>query len=368
MIETRDPDEASSSYNTQTRQPVLYIVSVFFIALTTLAVGLRFLSRRIGRVRARVDDILILCGWVFSVAFYICIILDVRYGGTGLHITKIMETDPHMSVVFSQLILPVGYTWMFSVVFSKLAVLSLYLSIFSVNKTFRYTCYITGVIIALNCIGAFCAGFATCIPLHKLWDNDTPGHCFNLNDFMRWVRLAHIGSDVVILLLPIPHVLRLQTTPRMRVGLLVTFALGSLGFIFGIICWVEYFITDAIADKTWSAVDIFIWSIVESGSYLIAACLLSYHPLMNLIWRRVRGTFTSKSEESSLRPSKDISGNQSSTRFGTNASQDGGGFVRLGDEECLALVDTAHPERGRGSGGILVKHEIRLDLEKQNRG
>lgn len=44
-----------------------------------------------------------------------------------------------------------------------------------------------------------------------------------------------------------------------------------------------FFVHDPLADATWISVTFLIWSIVEPGVYLIAACLPCYRPLIKFI-------------------------------------------------------------------------------------
>ncbi|KNG87281.1 hypothetical protein ANOM_004939 [Aspergillus nomiae NRRL 13137] len=344
-MNSRHSNETSSGSSYESKQPVLYAITIIFMVLETTAVILRFVSRRIGKVSWSRDDALIIASWAMTITFNVTILVDVRYGGTGLHMARIMETDPSMSVYFSQDILPVGITWILSVALSKLTVLSLYLSLFAIKRVTRYICYATGAIIILNCLGGISACFGVCVPLKALWDTGVAGHCFNLNMLLRWIRLPHILSDVIMLILPISHIIKLQTTRRIKFGLLISFLFGSVGFIFGLICWVQYFATDAIADKTWSAVNIFIWSILEAGMYLIAACLLAYHPIVSLIWKQVRKHFTGMSR------TKSEPGSTRDYEMGLGSHDqipDGRAFVPLSDkEEYIGLVTVAKVKQGQ---------------------
>ncbi|KAF7621592.1 hypothetical protein AFLA_011886 [Aspergillus flavus NRRL3357] len=344
-MKSRDTNEASSSSYYESKQPILYSITVLFMVLETIAVILRFVSRRIGKVSWSRDDSLIIVSWVMTIAFDVTILADVRYGGTGLHMARIMETSPSMSIYFSQDILPVGVTWILSVALSKLTVLSLYLSLFAIKRVTRYICYVTGVIIILNCLGGIFACVGVCVPLKALWDTSVAGRCFNLNLLLRWIRLPHILSDVIMLILPISHIIKLQTTRRIKLGLFISFLLGSVGFVFGLICWVQYFITDAITDKTWSAVDIFIWSIMEAGMYLIAACLLAYQPIVSLMWKHIKKHITGTSI------TKSGQGRAGGYEIGLarhDQIPDGRAFVPLSDkEEYISLVTVAKVKQGQ---------------------
>ena len=59
----------STAYLEQTRQPKLYAILITFTVLSTLAVILRFISRSIGSVGFRRDDVLILVGWAIFMCF-----------------------------------------------------------------------------------------------------------------------------------------------------------------------------------------------------------------------------------------------------------------------------------------------------------
>ena len=58
------------------------------------------------------------------------------------------------------------------------------------------------------------------------------------------------------------------------------------GLITSIARFIGFFLTNLLVDGTWSSVWLLILSIVESGTYLIAACLLAYRPLGRYIFER----------------------------------------------------------------------------------
>ncbi|PYH35668.1 uncharacterized protein BO87DRAFT_457846 [Aspergillus neoniger CBS 115656] len=354
MYTRREEDNLTAS-----KQPLLYGMNILFIILSTIAIVLRFISRRIGRVRWGRDDTLIVLAWVATMAFFVIMIVDVRYGGTGLHVAYIMETDPTQSVVFSKLIIAVSIVWCVSTALSKLTILSLYITLFGINKSARYACYLTGAIVIGYSVGGFSACFAVCRPLKALWDTNVKGTCFDLNMLLRWIRLPNIVSDIAIMIIPIPYVLKLQVTGRVRLGLIVTFLFGSVGFIFGVICWSEYLKTDAVADKTWSAIYIFVWSDVEAGMYFIATCFLAYQPLVNRIWSRLssrvafskNGKSAGQPENTTDRSTTPFAFSRSPTRY-VEITKEQSFSVSVGDQEdTIGLVPVAHtiPEPQFGS-------------------
>ncbi len=58
------------------------------------------------------------------------------------------------------------------------------------------------------------------------------------------------------------------------------------GLITSVIRFVGFFTTNAAVDITYSGTDLVVWTICESGMYLIAACLPTYRPVAALLWRR----------------------------------------------------------------------------------
>lgn len=120
------------------------------------------------------------------------------------------------------------YLYITTVTAPKLAVLSMYLSIFGRSPKFRLACYVTTSIIIFNFFGNVAAGFGSCIPLNYLWKAVKTGHCFNFDKWYRWVRVISILSDIAVIALPIPLTLRLQMPTRKKLGLLFTFSLGGL--------------------------------------------------------------------------------------------------------------------------------------------
>lgn len=132
------------------------------------------------------------------------------------------------------------------------------------------------------------------------------------------------------------------------------------GFIAAILCWVEYFKTDALSDITWSATTVLTWSTIEVGMYLIAPCLLSYQPLVKFLWRKTRWGQRSSVESTSQ---LDISGKGPSRSHYQLSCHP----ARLkDDEDSIGLVTMAQygpnssNQQLESPGGILVEHRITI--------
>lgn len=139
-----------------------------------------------------------------------------------------MLTDPHKLVLWAKYLVATPILYLAAVLFPKLAILAIYLRIFT-EKPYRVACYIVAGIITANWIGTTVAGFLLCIPLDYTWDRTIPGgHCFDINSDFRLGSLANIVTDVVMLVLPLPVIWKIRTTSHIKIGLTITFATGSL--------------------------------------------------------------------------------------------------------------------------------------------
>lgn len=352
----QDGTQYSAAYLAEDRQPTLLSVAITFLVLSTSAVILRFVSRRIGRVGFQHDDIYIILGWLFYVALISVAIGDMRYGGVGLHQARVITIDPVMIQTWAKFLLAIAFIYIFSVILPKLAVLSLYISIFNRHRASRITCYVTGFLMIGNCIGCAAAGFAVCTPLRKLWDPQVDGHCVNINAWFRYSRIVNIVSDVIMLVLPIPHVIRLQSTMRLKIGLLITFLLGSVGLIAGLIALFTFSTTDAVTDNTWNAALLIIWTLVEVGMYLIAACLISYQPLAKFIWRN-----TWRRRRGQKNSAQDKEHSHVWVRANSMPSQNHSTRGKT-EEEYLELMTRERSDRGSSiSGGIMIERQVTMD-------
>lgn len=63
------------------------------------------------------------------------------------------------------------------------------------------------------------------------------------------------------------------------------------GLVTSIIRFTTFFQKNSFVDGTWSATDLIIWTQVETGVYLISACLMTYRPLLERIGK---GRFVGK--------------------------------------------------------------------------
>ena len=109
----------------------------------------------------------------------------------------------------------------------KLSALLLLYQLFGVNKTMRYLIFV-GIgfqaLFYLSIIGVYSAAEAICVTAANL----TTRYCTNLWIFTIIQGVLNVVTDFYILVIPIAMVLRLQLTPRRKIGISAIFLTGLL--------------------------------------------------------------------------------------------------------------------------------------------
>lgn len=155
-------------------------------------------------------------------------IADVVYGGIGYHEAAVALTAPEKLMIYARFLIVIPLLYLAAVVFPKLAILAIYLRVFT-QPRFRSACYVLVTLLMANWIGTTVAGLLVCRPLEYLWDRTIAGgHCFNINAYFRWASLVNIITDVAMLILPLPVICELHISRNIKIGLTITFATGSM--------------------------------------------------------------------------------------------------------------------------------------------
>ncbi|KAM0794239.1 hypothetical protein BDR22DRAFT_776243, partial [Usnea florida] len=261
----------------------LIAVATAFIPLEIAFTGLRYYSRSMHKTALGLDDILV------APALFFCLTIDTnvhglamtKYGGVGRHLPALELTDPSKVVKWAKFLIAAEWIYLAAAVLPKLAILSMYLRIFTA-RSYRMSVYVLAAVLIMTFLAGGLTGSLGCQPLAFFWNPTIPGgHCININAFFRWISLPNILTDIAMLVLPQPLIWTLQITRRQKIGLTVTFLTGSVGLIASIFRFMAFFQNNAITDGTFASVDLMSWTIIEPGIYLVAACLPPLRPLID---------------------------------------------------------------------------------------
>lgn len=152
----------------------------------------------------------------------------VKIGGAGRHEAYLMLQNPEAIRNYLKLMFSVEFTYAISATFPKLAIVLLYLSIF-VSKWARTVSRLTGVFIVAHLIVMVAGSFILCRPINFRWDRSRPnGTCIDIPSAYRYINIPNLVSDIILIALPIPTMLKLQVSTFRKVAIYFTLTAGSL--------------------------------------------------------------------------------------------------------------------------------------------
>ncbi|QSZ35672.1 hypothetical protein DSL72_006794 [Monilinia vaccinii-corymbosi] len=306
-------------------QAGVYIASSILICASTIAVGLRFRARMVKQVAFKSDDYLAAFSVLFVWALGIILIVGAARGTLGTHtqlnpktgavIPTWHEIETSKLAGISQLLIVVALGAL------KLSVLMLYRRIF-IGKTFNTISIILCITIVAWTVSFFFATLFECgRDFGLLWQS--------LKTFRqdcgkyKYIQLGHAASDVatdlLVLALPLPVIWKLHMTKDRKIGLSFIFMLGSLSTAAGtarlvIVVKDIYETTTGSRDVRGVETNAMVWSYVEVGVGVVAACLPTLRPIL--------GSRTPESLINSVRSVVTLDSLSSSARRRAAASQE----------------------------------------------
>ncbi|KAH6974392.1 hypothetical protein BKA56DRAFT_675831 [Ilyonectria sp. MPI-CAGE-AT-0026] len=211
--------------------------------------------------------------------------------GYGMH--KLDLTPPERGTALKMFFIA-QTPYKVTVCLNKIAAILLYLRLF-VSKDFRMACFVVmGIIVAWS-IGGVGATIWQCIPIEASWNKNIDGNCIDSNKFWIAYAVMNILTDVMVLVLPIPSIMRLQMSMRDRLLLCCVFLLGGFVTITSILRTTS--VQNSLKNKediTYNFIERGMWTLIEANSGIIAACLPVLKRPMSKLFPRVFG-FTKKS-------------------------------------------------------------------------
>ncbi|TRX90961.1 hypothetical protein FHL15_008166 [Xylaria flabelliformis] len=138
-------------------------------------------------------------------------------GRSSLRLDNVLSFDSVVLALLSNVFNPLALGLL------KLSILALYQSVFPSSRFHRVVTAIASLVAAWTVI-TLILGLGVCIPIESLWNDSVPrAHCLPAGDHQLGVVSAHVGIEILILLLPIPSVVRLQASPEKKRLTILTF-------------------------------------------------------------------------------------------------------------------------------------------------
>lgn len=111
--------------------------------------------------------------------------------------------------------------------FAKFSLIVLYYRIANKNTVFKWSLYILAAIVCGYSIAIVLGLIFGCHPIAKSWDvTITGGHCINKNGLYVATAVTNTATDLALILLPIPVIVKLHKPRAQKVGIILLFAVG----------------------------------------------------------------------------------------------------------------------------------------------
>ena len=191
--------------------------------VSTIAVILRLLGRRLSAAKYGVDDFLIVVALVLTYGLNANEIVAVHYGfGRHQlmlsldHISKFLLNDWTIQIIFAC-----------AITVTRFSLLVFYHRIFPV-KRFTIAAIITGCILKAWWIGFIFAILFSCRPIESFWNKALIDDCVNEYTLSWGVTGTELATNILMLVLPIPWLWSLRLDRTKKLALIGLFMLGCL--------------------------------------------------------------------------------------------------------------------------------------------
>ncbi|KAK0741849.1 hypothetical protein B0T21DRAFT_306114 [Apiosordaria backusii] len=168
---------------------------------------------------------------------------------------------------------------------TKISILCFYLRIFP-NPTFRIVTFVVMTWVSLSgVIFVFCQIFQ-CVPIPYIWEGWRKGEfgpftCLDINTLGYTTAAFSIAQDIVILVMPLPLLIKLNVSLRSKIGIIVMFSLGIFVLITSCVrLWALYNFGDSV-NPTWDYTNALIWTGLEVGVSIIVTSLPAIRVLLS---------------------------------------------------------------------------------------
>ncbi|KAJ3496443.1 hypothetical protein NLG97_g2663 [Lecanicillium saksenae] len=302
-------------------------------------------------------DVCVVIGLIFNVIQVACVSTAIVRWGFGHHAPYLSAEERYNSLL---------YFFIFqcfvknTVGISKLSFLFLYLDIFP-QERFRYICWGLIIHIGLGLVALNITTILQCQPVPFSWDKTLHGHCINIKAFWYAQSGWNTLMDVIVLLLPVPLVVKLQMNRRGKFGLLVVFVLGAFVCITSIERMISLNFNATFArDFTWATGTSVIWTQVESTVGVICACAPSLRQPLARFIPKLFGSANEDSYQLSDRPHH--LGPRSGTFGNSRGSRKRGGDLDTQLSTHIDPLETSYKSGSSAEEIVGIKRTMSVDV------
>ncbi|KAL7659137.1 hypothetical protein ACMYSQ_002077 [Aspergillus niger] len=201
------------------------VVVIVGVTVSTLCLLVRIYTRVVIVRKWLLDDAVIILSWIFAAITQALLLYGYTHAGLGVHewdLTKAVYNQTLRVLLLGSLM------YIPALGLSKISLIILYYRLSDMQRKWRITlwgmtAFVVAYMIILECLFLF-----TCDPVYKAWHPGAEGHCWSRAPIFMAGVVASMFIDLVLLVMPLPIVVRLQMASRKRIGLVCMFGLGGL--------------------------------------------------------------------------------------------------------------------------------------------
>ncbi|KAK4131566.1 hypothetical protein BT67DRAFT_444614 [Trichocladium antarcticum] len=270
--------EAQSQYKTVIT--ICSVLSAVSIAIVCARLWIRHKNHGLAA-----DDWLATVSMVFALIYSILCIVQTKYGlGLPLALRPKANLIPYTRTNYAGR--PI---YQLGISFFKVALLISYQRLFkgTHHVIYRRVVWTAMVAVVAGHLGCALTLILACTPVKKSWNPLMEGKCLAAGPSFTAYAVVTIISDVVVVIIPIPVLLKLKVNTGKKVGLIVIFLLG----LFTTLCSVfRYLEIDRIQHGDGNSTMLIVWGVIEFNVGNIVSSL----PFLAPIFLRKAKEYTTK--------------------------------------------------------------------------
>ncbi|KAK2033733.1 hypothetical protein LX32DRAFT_702450 [Colletotrichum zoysiae] len=269
------------------RQDEIRITGMVLPIVSALVVALRYVSRITVAKRLWWDDWTALMATMSNIATgVICIFYSQM--GFGRHFWDI---DARNGKTILQLLYVTQMLYIITLFCAKVSLSAFYCRVF-VNKRLLYINYVFILLYVVKFVLFTFLVMFQCLPVQAIWDRSIDGRCLNTSIISYTGSAITIVEDIVLIIIPIPELLKLQLKPRKKLALIFMFCLGLFATITSIIRLQYLVLFSHTYDPTWDNSSVVVWSSIEVNVAILCGSFPALLPLLKKIGNHLNGSTT----------------------------------------------------------------------------
>ncbi|ORY07925.1 hypothetical protein BCR34DRAFT_630871 [Clohesyomyces aquaticus] len=258
----------------ESQTSLIYSLSIVFVTLSTISVGLRLYTRGVLLKTLGTDDLVITVAQFLAIAVSIATCLEA-FWGLGRHTEFVpAESVPKQLKALYVVIM----TYNAAQTITKISFLIQYRRLFPSPTTQRVCFWFLVFIIAWGVTQEFLLALS-CIPLSIIAPNMV-GKCIYTLPIWYLTSSMNIATDFMIFSVPVPPVLKLQMRSKQKIMLCGLFGLGFFTCLISVVRLFTLHKAVDTKDPMWDNAPAAYWTVVELNCGIICACLPTLRALI----------------------------------------------------------------------------------------